>query len=92
MISNLKGISDGNARFIENEQTIADRKLEIEIWDRDIYQKKRVAMYKMVEIQAMFDLIEVQKEQLEKRKIKVEDLYSELEQTNAELDDFLNEL
>jgi hypothetical protein len=58
MISNLKDISDGNARFIENEQGIADRKLEIEIWDRDIYQKKRVAMDKMVEIQAMFDLIE----------------------------------
>jgi hypothetical protein len=51
MISNLKDISDGNARFIENEQTIADRKIEIEIWDRDIYQKKRVAMDKMVEIQ-----------------------------------------
>ena len=51
MISNLKDISDDNARFIENEQTIADRKIEIEIWDRDIYQKKRVAMDKMVEIQ-----------------------------------------
>ena len=49
MISNLKDISDGNARFIENEQTIADRK------------------------------IEKQKELLEKRKGKVEDLHAELE-------------
>jgi predicted HTH domain antitoxin len=79
MINNLKDISDGNAHFIENEQTVADRKLEIEIWDRDIYQKKRVAMDKMVEIQAMFDLIEASKELLEKRKIKVEDLHHELE-------------
>lgn len=78
MIKNLKDFSEGNAHFIENEQAIADRKLEIEIWDRDIYQKKRVAMDKMVEIQGMFDLIEQHKELLEKRKIKVEDLHEEL--------------
>jgi hypothetical protein len=37
-------------------------------------------------------LIEEQKELLEKRKIKVDDQYHELELANAELDDFLNEL
>ena len=50
MISNLKYISKGNVQFIKNEESIADRKLAIEVWDRDIYQKKRVNMDIQVEI------------------------------------------
>ena len=44
MIQNLKAISQGNEKYVENEERIADQKLAIEVWDRDIYQKKRVNM------------------------------------------------
>ena len=37
-------MSDGNSKSINNEEKIAEQKLAIEIWDRDIYQKKRVNM------------------------------------------------
>ena len=44
MIKNLKAISEGNEKYVQNEERIADLKLAIEVWDRDIYQKKRVNM------------------------------------------------
>ena len=44
MIKNLTRLSDGNSKSINNEEKIAEQKLAIEIWDRDIYQKKRVNM------------------------------------------------
>ena len=44
MIKNLKAISEGNEKYVQNEERIADQKLAIEVWDRDIYQKKRVNM------------------------------------------------
>ena len=44
MIKNLTRLSDGNYQSISNEEKIAEQKLAIEIWDRDIYQKKRVNM------------------------------------------------
>ena len=44
MIKNLTRLSDGNYQSISNEEKIAEQKLAIEIWDRDIYQKKRVSM------------------------------------------------
>lgn len=42
MIANLKTLSQGNGGYVQKEEHIADKKLAIEIWDRDIYQKKRV--------------------------------------------------
>jgi hypothetical protein len=50
MINNLKSISDGNVQTIDNEEQIASKKLAIEVWERDIYQKKRVNMDVQVEI------------------------------------------
>ena len=37
MIKNLTQLSNGNFRSINNEEKIAEQKLGIEIWDRDIY-------------------------------------------------------
>ena len=51
MINNLKGLSDGNLQAIKNEEDIAGTKLDIEIWEKDIYQKKRVEMDHYVEIE-----------------------------------------
>jgi len=51
MINNLKNLSDGNLQAIKNEEDIAGGKLDIEIWERDIYQKKRVEMDCYVEIE-----------------------------------------
>jgi len=36
---------------MNNEEKIAEQKLAIEIWDRDIYQKKRVSMDVVMEQQ-----------------------------------------
>lgn len=51
MIKNLTRLSDGNYQSINNEEKIAEQKLAIEIWDRDIYQKKRVNMDVVMEQQ-----------------------------------------
>jgi len=44
MIENLKLITEGNSRFIQGEEILANKRLDIEIWERDIYQKKRVSL------------------------------------------------
>lgn len=51
MIQNLTILSDGNFTSMNNEEKIAEQKLAIEIWDRDIYQKKRVSMDVVMEQQ-----------------------------------------
>jgi|TARA_B110000285_G_C15025947_1_gene564165 hypothetical protein len=65
MINNLKKISDGNIQYIQNEETIAEKKLSIEVWDRDIYQKKRVDMDVQVESQNMLTYIELEERKIE---------------------------
>ena len=42
MIDNLKFLNGGNYTFVKEEEIIADKRLAVEIWERDIYQKKRV--------------------------------------------------
>jgi len=37
MIQNLRQISDANTVKINDEQEFADKRLAIEIWERDIY-------------------------------------------------------
>ena len=44
MIQNLRQISDANTVKINDEQEFADKRLAIEIWERDIYQKQRVCL------------------------------------------------
>jgi hypothetical protein len=51
MINDLRVIADGNNRFVQNESKYADKKLSIEVWERDIHQKNRVDMDIQVEIQ-----------------------------------------
>lgn len=58
MINNLKSQSRGNASYVEKEEITADKKLAIEIWDRDIYQKKRVNLDVQMNIQTIMTMIE----------------------------------
>lgn len=37
MIENLNIITEGNSKAIKNEEKLAQKKLEVEIWERDIY-------------------------------------------------------
>lgn len=53
MIKDLGQLIDGNSRAIKNEEAIADLKLVTEVWERDIYQKKRVEMDTQVDIRQM---------------------------------------
>ena len=64
MTQNLNEISKMNVIFINNEKAIADKKIEIEIWERDINQKKRIIMDIAVEIEKFYELIEKEKEKL----------------------------
>ncbi len=64
MTQNLNEISKMNVIFINNEKAIADKKIEIEIWERDINQKKRITMDIAVEIERFYELIEKEKEKL----------------------------
>lgn len=50
MINDLRVISEGNNKFVQNETRYADKKLAIEVWERDIHQKNRVDMDIQVEI------------------------------------------
>jgi len=92
MIKNLKNLSEGNSISIENEQVIADKKLEIEIWDRDIYQKKRVNMDVAVEIQGLHEEKLKLEDEIRKREGKIGDLEKELLDSQVEAIDFQNEL
>lgn len=67
MIVNLNGLSDGNYEAINNEEKIAQEKLSIEIWDRDIYQKKRVNMDIAMEIQGVLGQIDKQNNKIKQR-------------------------
>ncbi len=53
-----------NVIYINNEKAIADKKIEIEIWERDINQKKRITMDIAVEIDKFYELIEKGKDLL----------------------------
>ena len=50
MINDLRIISGGNNKFVQNATKYADKKLATEIWERDIHQKNRVDMDIQVEI------------------------------------------
>jgi len=79
MINNLKSISDGNVQTIDNEEQIADKKLAIEVWERDIYQKKRVNMDVQVEIQNVLYEIDAKEKLIAERELRIQELRQELE-------------
>ena len=90
MINNLKNISDGNVQQIENEEQIADKKLGIEVWDRDIHQKKRVNMDVQVEIQNVLNDIDAKEKEIGKREQTIADLEKELEEAEQQKTEFQN--
>lgn len=88
MIKNLNDLSQGNTTSVENEERIAQAKLSIEVWDRDIYQKKRVSIDIQVEIQNMLLEIENDEKKLAERIARIAALERELEETEQEYKDF----
>ena len=71
MINDLRIISGGNNKFVQNETRYADKKLATEIWERDIHQKNRVDMDIQVEIQNYLTRIEQQEEKISERDMKI---------------------
>lgn len=57
MIDNLKFLNGGNHTFVKEEEIIADKRLAVEIWERDIYQKKRVDIDVQMSIQMIMTYI-----------------------------------
>lgn len=67
---------------------LAQKKLEIEIWERDIYQKQRVEIDHSREIDMLLEKIVEQENLIEARKLKLEELKLELEEVEKELVEF----
>lgn len=57
MIENLNVITKGNTKAIKNEEKLAEKKLEVEIWERDIYQKQRVEINHSREVDKLLEKI-----------------------------------
>jgi len=57
MIDNLKHLNEGNHQYVQEEEIIADKRLAVEIWERDIYQKKRVDIDVQMSIQMVMTYI-----------------------------------
>jgi septal ring factor EnvC (AmiA/AmiB activator) len=84
MINDLRVIADGNNRFVKNESTYADKKLCIEVRERDIHQKNRVDMDIQVEIQNYLTRIDQEEEKIRERDEKIAMLEAELAQARQE--------
>ena len=89
MINDLKKISKSNVDIDDNEKKIAVQKLEIEMAERDIYQKKRINMDIRVEIQGVEYLIHEADEQIKARNRRIEELKQELADAQIEYEEFL---
>lgn len=92
MIKNLTRLSDGNYQSINNEEKIAEQKLAIEIWDRDIYQKKRVSMDVVMEQQNVLSAIQKEDESIRQRDDRIVELEQELQDADVEFQDIHEEL
>lgn len=92
MIKNLTKLSDGNFQSINNEEKIAEHKLAIEIWDRDIYQKKRVNMDVVMEQQNVISSICKEEDKIKQRDDRITELEQELQDADAEYQDFHDDL
>jgi hypothetical protein len=92
MIKNLTRLSDGNYQSINNEEKIAEQKLAIEIWDRDIYQKKRVNMDVVMEQQNVLSSIHKEDDKIRQRDGRIVELEQELQDADAEFQDFHEDL
>ena len=88
MLGNLQQLQEGNDKAILNEEEIAEVKLQIEVWERDIYQKKRVEMDVHVDILNTHGLIDQVQDDINARNQNIAQLQKELEDATAELEDF----
>jgi hypothetical protein len=62
--------------------------LSIEVWDRDIYQKKRVDMDVQVETQNMLTYIEMEDRKIKEREERIAELNEEYEGAKLEYQEF----
>ena len=91
MLRNLNQIKEGHAQFIDGEEVLSGKRLETEIWERDIYQKQRVNIAIEREIQKYLDLIAEADMTIEEKKNRIQQLIEELQEAEAELQEFHND-
>jgi len=91
MIDNLKILNQGNHQFVQEEEIIADKRLAVEIWERDIYQKKRVNLDVQMNIQMIMTYIEDTEKEIAERQMKINELNGELGESNEDLHDFVGD-
>lgn len=89
MLKNLRTITQENSKFIRNEETIAQKKLETEICERDIYQKKRVEIDFAREVRTETDNLAEMDLIIQERKNRIAQLENELEEAERELQEFI---
>jgi hypothetical protein len=88
MISNLNVITDSNSTAVQNEEILAQKKLNIEICERDIYQKQRVAINHERDIDRLLEKIIEDENQITEKKGKVAALENEMNEVENELKEF----
>ena len=91
MIGNLRTITDTNSQKINNEEIHAQKKLEIEMWERDIYQKRRVALDFARDVQAALCDLDAVEFEIKDRRMQIEVLQAELNDAQNEKDEFLQD-
>lgn len=85
MIKNLRNLSDGNNKAITNEEEIAQGKIDIEVWERDITQQTRVLMDLEVSKEFTQGQIDKQNRILMQKEEHISQLQQELEDAEMEL-------
>jgi hypothetical protein len=60
----------------------------VEIWDRDIHQKKRVDMDVQIEIQKVLEAVDKETEELKQRQSTIHELQDEMLEAEEQLKDF----
>ena len=88
MIKNLRSLSDGNNTAITNEEEIAQQKIDIEVWERDITQQTRVLMDLEVSKEFTQGQIDKQNRILLGKEEQISQLQQELEDAEIELQEF----
>jgi chromosome segregation ATPase len=89
MLKSLKSITAENSTFIKNEEVLSQKKLQIEICERDIYQKRRVELDFAREVQREQGRCAEHDHIIADRKRRIEELQKELEEAERELQEFI---
>lgn len=91
MLKSLKTITSENSKFIKEEEVLSLKRLEIEICERDIYQKQRVEIDYSREVRQALEGIQEQDVIIANRKKRIDELVKELVEVEKELQDFIND-